>query len=511
MKTSVVGGWIRRLLCLLVAMTVGSVVRPASPAIAAESFPAYRLEVALDPEANTIAGTMTLDWANVTGQRQDALYLRLFPNAAYYGPAELVIEWATLDGQSVNVTIGDDPTVARIDADQSIGVGEGTVLMLGFLTRIPERTDGEAASFGVFGGSAAEGWSLADWYPILAGWEPGSGWYLDPPTAYGDPTFADAATYAVDLTVPDDLVVVASGRTTGITEETGTQRLELESAPARDFTITLLPDDQGDNVSVVERTVNDTMIRLTLPGRIDIDGLGAALLEDIGAAFPVYEDWLGPYADEELDITTTPLSNASGVSWNGLVWLGLEPVAADGRLDRDEREFLRFLVFHEVAHQWIAGIVGSNNNDHGFMTEGLANHLAVLVLRDTAGTEAAERLLRGTIAGGYLDILGEGHDGVANAPVTNETDIAVRSRLVYGKAAIGFEAIRQLIGDDMYRDGIAAYAHTYRFLVSTPDDLRAALRPAGDSGLDEAWEHWFLTDDATPSEVIAVLDGFAKT
>ena len=100
-------------------------------------------------------------------------------------------------------------------------------------------------------------------------------------------------------------------------------------------------------------------------------------------------------------------------------------------------------------------------------------------------------------------------DGIADAPITEDTDIAARSHLVYGKAALGFEAIRQAIGNEAFFAGLAVYAHDYRFAVSTPDDLRHAFEGASGDDLDMLWSFWFEEEATTTADVDAILEGFA--
>lgn len=144
------------------------------------------------------------------------------------------------------------------------------------------------------------------------------------------------------------------------------------------------------------------------------------------------------------------------------------------------------------------------------MSEGLANTLSVLAIREVSGVEVAERFLRDSVAGGYRGMLEAGEDGIADAPITDGTDVAARADLVYGKAALGFEAIRQEIGDVAFMAGLAGYAADHRFGISTPDDLRHAFEEASGTNLAARWSFWFEEQVMTIADVDAVLDGFAS-
>jgi hypothetical protein len=494
-------------ICLLLACGIAPL--PTAAREAGASDPGhYDMEISFDPEDRTLAGAMDVAWTNTTGQPQDTLYFRLYPNAAHYADGAMDVMSVAVDGAGVEAEPWPDPTVLEVPLGKAMAPGDETMLSLAFETVIPATS---GASFGILGGDAGAGWWLADWYPILAGWEDGEGWYLDPPTAFGDPTFAESATYTLTLTAPARYLVLGSGMEAdrNVDAATGEAATVIETSPGRDLTLSLLPDMPGEEPITLRDEGAGTMIRVTLPPELAIPGLAEAIAGIARETLPLYAAWLGDYPDSELDITAVPLAGATGVSWSGIVWLDLARIAEDGQLSPAEEASLRFVLAHELSHQWISGVIGSNNNDHGFLSEGLANALAILAIRETQGTAEARACLRECVAAGYRMMVEGGNDGVADAPITDETDIAARGRLIYGKAALGFEAIRQAIGDDAFLAGLAAYAAEFRFGISEPADLLAAFELAAGVDLDALWDTWFLDDRTTLADIDAVLDGFS--
>jgi hypothetical protein len=389
-----------------------------------------------------------------------------------------------------------------------VAAGNHVAIELTFETVIPTTSD---AALGMLGGGDETGWWLADWYPILAGWEEGTGWYLAAPTRFGDPTFAESATYDLALTMPEGLEVLGSGTTVARSDDPthGESTTLIATGPGRDLTLSVFPMMHVNLGETVTQEIAGFDVRVTIPEPLAIPGLAGAIIEIASETLPVYEEWLGEYPHAELDITTAPLAGAIAVAWNGIIWLDLEQVAADGQLSVDELAALRFTLGHELSHQWIAGIVGSNNNDHGFMSEGLANILSVLAIRERFGISIAGNYLHDWVASGYVAMVAGGEDGIADAPIANETDIVARSRLIYGKGALGFEAIRQAIGDEAFFAGLADYALEYRFAISEPVDLEAAFEDASGVDISSLWTFWFRDDTATTADIDEVLDGFA--
>ena len=457
-----------------------------------EQISQYAIAAEIEPSTGSITGTETVSFINATTDALDAIVFRLYPNAAYYDEGELSLSGLTVDGQLRPAPEpAADPTVLRVPLAQTLAAGEEIEISFVFETVVPLDSDG---SYGILNRDSASGtWVLADWYPIVAGYEPGTGWELDPPTSFGDPTFGDAALYDVALAAPADWKLVSSGSAAAVTID---GRYHWVAGPARDFTLVANPGE------VIEQgNVAGTNVSVFAP-----DGDEAAadhILETAVAALTVYRDIAGPYPYRELDIVTTPLAGAVGVAWAGIIFLDL--AAFD--MTPAGQAALRFTVAHEVGHQWWGGIVGVNSNDHTFMTEGLTNALTILFIEETESESAAATALREQIAGPYLDLLDRSGDQIVDVPIAEGQQ--GRGAIWYGKAALGFLAIRQQIGDRAFRAALGAYGETFAQRIADPADLLAAFESASGEELDELWRFWFESAAVTAADVAAVTAGFS--
>jgi aminopeptidase N len=287
---------------------------------------------------------------------------------------------------------------------------------------------------------------------------------------------------------------------------TGTVTTGITTGPAREFAMTLLPTSGNP----AETKAGDATVRVTLPEDQQIPGLAAFMADTAAQTLTLYETWMGDYPSGEFDITVAPLSGANGVSWSGMTWFDLHPITADGELSDQEKVGLAFVILHEVGHQWIADIIGCNNNDHGFMSEGLVNALAVLAAEELFGQERANLYLQSWVAGPYTSLLNDGRDGIADATLTNDTNGVIRSLLIYGKAAIGFIALWEEIGAAAFMTGLADYGTEFRFGISEPADLLAAFEGASGESLDDLGSFWFNEQQTTRADVTTVLAEFGE-
>jgi hypothetical protein len=200
----------------------------------------YQMNVTLDAKAGTIGGEMLVTWHNPASQPLSEVWFRLFPNAFYYGDGGLPVDHVLVDDSPVTPELTLDDTALRVPLPGPISPGGTATIVLNFTTTIPADSTG---SFGIFSHDTRAGsWVLADWQPLLAVWEDGSGWALPPVTSLGDPTYSPSAFYDVAVTTPDELQVVATGVVAGEDVGDGLITRHFLTGPARDFVMIATSD-----------------------------------------------------------------------------------------------------------------------------------------------------------------------------------------------------------------------------------------------------------------------------
>ena len=464
---------------------------------AADELSAIRMDVALDPAVGTIGGEMSVAWRNPASQPLQDVWFRLFPNAFYYGEGNLQVADVTVDGAPVSTELALDDTALRVSLPVPLAPGEGAEIALTFTTTVPADSTG---SYGIFSRDTRNGsWVLADWYPSLAVWEEGDGWALPEVTSFGDPTYAPSAFYDVQVTAPDDLEVVATGVVASETDEAGTIIRNFVAGPARDFV--LVADD--DNAPLSEQ-VDGTLLTLWTPPSLD-PAVGEQTLEIAAGALRYYNQRFGVYPAREIDLVQIDPSGALGIAWSGLLFL--DGPALLSTYGEHDPEGLATVVAHEMAHLWWGILVGGDSNKHPYIQESLATVSSLLYLRETLGKEAAGAELEAWVTGPAFDLLAAG-DAVVDAPVAAGDDPAIWSDATYGKGSLGFLAIRDEIGADVFETALHDLATRYAWSEMTPDDLRAAFETASGKDLDALWSHWFDETAMTHEEIEEIAAAF---
>ncbi len=457
----------------------------------------YHIDVRFDSTSSTISGRLRLRFVNAFDRPLSDLAFRLYPNASYYGEGALRVRDVRVDDDRVEPSHETDDTVMRVPLPSPLQPGEQITVQMRFETAIPADSQG---TYGIFSRDTRRGtWVLADWYPILAGYEPGRGWRLDPPTGLGDPTFSQAALYDVSLITPSGLTVVATGEAIEETTEAHTVWRRFVSGPAREFTLVL-----DDDYRASRETVDGTRVTVfTNPGA---DDARASLIRDAAArALAAFAQRYGPYPYTELDIVETELAGALGVSWAGIIFLDSSELFSRPLISDHDAQRTIFTVAHEVGHQWWGGTVGANSNDYPFLVEGLTNYLTIVCLSDMLGRDAANQLLHDQIAQPYLAAIEQFGDGVVNRPAGAPQNGPPNAVLIYGKAALGFLAIRIELGDTAFFTALRDLAEQHAFGITTPAEVRRMFERSAGASLAATWRFWFQVAETTPKDVANLL------
>jgi hypothetical protein len=462
----------------------------------------YDIDIRFRPSEDRITGSMTVDLPNTTGQPLAEIAFRLFPNALYYGEGYLAITRSLVNGADVVPAYEANSTVMLVPLDEPLAPGERVEIELGFRTVIPDDSKG---TFGIFSHAVEQGaWVLADWYPIVAGWDAELGWRVDPPTPAGDPTYADAATYDLTITVPDDLTVIAGGQVTAELDTGSTTTRSIVTGPSRDLTMVIT-----DRLSPLNVTAGETDVRVWAEPNGPAQTAAAWVSELAGETLVAYGDRYGDYPYTELDLVSTPvLQSVLGVSWTGLIMLSDVLLLSSPAWIEDNPDTARFAVIHEVGHEWWGNMIGANSNDHPFMVEGLTNAVTIDIVADLYGAEAATRMLYQQIVWPYQAALSTSGDGIVNQPVGSESPAGPgRVALAYGKGALGFLAIRVALGDEAYFAALADYADRFLYANGEPADLLATFEAHAPAGVDVAtvWDEWFERAGTTEDDIEQVV------
>jgi hypothetical protein len=435
--------------------------------------PHYILDVGIDFEALTVAGTAEIRYTNNEREALAAIYLRLYPNAEHYAEGETRIDAVNVDGVAATFGFEDQArTVLVVPLSAPLPPKAQTTLQIAFSVSVPRRSDRFGYDEGVM--------SLGHWYPMLAVYDD-EGWNRDPYVALGDAFYSDVAFFTVHLTVPEDMVVAATGVEVGrVLHRSPRVTITYVSAATRDFALALSREYQAVSAPLGETTVTSYY----LPGHEQ----GAQRALQVAAdALEVYNARFGRYPYTELDVAETAfviMGSPGGMEFPGIVFISSE-FYRPGSFFASEMDTV---VAHEVAHQWWYGVVGNNQVDEPWLDEAFATYASIVYFEDTQGDAAAEAALWSQAILLYQLAQALGGDGPLQRSLLDYDNLLIYQPIAYGKGALFLARLREMLGDDEFFALLQYHYQAHKYGLLAADDFRRSIQDA--TGNAEALEFY---------------------
>lgn len=483
-------------LCLLVTSTslsnsaglaiYGVAMTPAARGdlLTLDAIPYYWIEVNVDLEKPGLTGQEEIIFTNNEGVALEEIYLRLYPNGRkIYGDGGLEITEISVAGHEVQPRpeLEVEETALRVPLSAPLAPGEKMTLEVEFTGTVPrDFASASGWSYGIY--NYTEGvMALANWYPILAVFDD-QGWNLDPVYGYGDAVYSDVGLYEIFITVPIDVVVVATGtELCKIIDDGDAITYHYISGPMRDFFIALSRDFR-----VLSKQIGHTVVN-SYYYQPESEVGGQAALEVGTAALQIFNQRFGLYPYAELDILEMPLPGIIGVEYPGLIIISDDLYYSPGEVLFEE------ILSHETAHQWFYGVVGNDVIDVPWLDEALATYSSGIFFEETYG----EGFFRAKVREWQIIYEQARRRGI-QTPITGSLSDFPNGQgytaIVYYGGALFHQAVREEIGDEAFFASLQQYYQDFKYKIATTDELLAIFEELSAQELDELYEQWLFPE-----------------
>ena len=335
---------------------------------------------------------------------------------------------------------------------------------------------------------------------------------------YPQSTVSDYATATLQLTVPADFKVVASGDPTaesttilpGTADTAAKEYAFITPQPARYLSCLisrLVPAPPSRQVTRGSAGVQREE-RRSQPG-VFYDSLALTvetnernkdrvpdLTEQAVDILGFYASLIGDFPYPTLTLTVTDARLPGGHSPAYFVVLNEPLPAAYAGLMRSWRtdpvsfsDYPSFFLAHELAHQWWGHAVGPQNYHERWLSEGLAQYFSALYAQHEGGDDVFSEVLE-QMHEWALRHSREGPIYLGYRLGLIEDKPRVYRALVYNKAAVVLHMLRRLIGDDKFFGGLRRFYEARRFQKAGTDDLQRALEAETETSLERFFERW---------------------
>jgi hypothetical protein len=420
-------------------------------------------EIALDLSADApFPGQETLVFTNSSAEPMNDVLFRTFPNAPAIFGGGMHIESASVDNQPVNTEVLlADHSALRLLLNQPLQPAQTAVIHLDFSLDVPLEFKSNS-TYGVFGQSDSGAiFVLANWFPILAVRENGD-WQASVVLPGGDAVTSESALFKASITAPNDWKIAATGTEVSTSSTPPSMRHQFVSGPVRDFIVTASPNFEM-------RLVQSGDIQIKQWGLAETDPTWDQALDTAKTALEYYQKTFGPYPFTELDIAAVPLQYASGVEYPGLIL-----ISSKAYLPTSRPGLLQVVVAHETAHQWWYSVIGNNVLRDPWQDEGLTTYSALAYLRAQA-SPIYPYLLSDYQSQVSAYEREHPNESIAQPVAAFEGRTSAYSTLVYSKAALFFDQVRQRIGDEFFEKALQRYYTVNRYKLVPPVQLLASF------------------------------------
>ncbi|HVT85612.1 MAG TPA: M1 family metallopeptidase [Chitinophagaceae bacterium] len=155
--------------------------------------------------------------------------------------------------------------------------------------------------------------------------------------------------------------------------------------------------------------------------------------------------------------------------------------------------FSRFVAEHEIAHTYMPFYMGINESRYGFMDEGWATTFELLIGRDDLGPERAENFYKRFRVSGWIHDPSADEDLPITTPVNYLTGGGGFGNNEYGKPSLGYLAMKDLLGDDLFKKCLHAYMDRWHGKHPLPWDFFYTFNDVSGKNLNWFWSNWFFS------------------
>ncbi|HLG33537.1 MAG TPA: M1 family metallopeptidase [Bacteroidia bacterium] len=475
----------------------------------------YTINVSLNDVKHELSAFETIIYINNSPDELKEIYFHLWPNAykntetALAGQFELQGNRKMLDMEeselgfidSLNFSVDGETVhwvfdslhidICKIILNHPLRSGDSIVIATPFHVKIPSGTISRM-------GHIEQSYQITQWYPKPAVYDK-FGWHPIPYLDQGE-FYSEFGSFDVSITLPKNYVIGATGDL-----QTESEKDFLEERIIETKNISVYPKDNSFPKSEAEtKTIRFTQKNVhdfawfadkrfhVLKGEVKLPHerrivtswimftnnqpeLWKNALEYVNDATFYYSKWIGDYPYNNVTAVDGTISAGGGMEYPNITVIG----------DASGANELEIVIAHEVGHNWLYGILGSNERYHAWMDEGINTffELRYVDAKYDSGKSSPSMFSDTKFLGlnqmtdrrlqelEYLFTARRNTDQPIN--ITSEKF----SRLnygagVYAKTGLSFQYLRAYLGDSLFDKCMHTYFNTWKFRHPYPDDIR---------------------------------------
>jgi len=499
----------------------------------------YNISIALAPPSPRVNGHETITWFNNSPDTLRQLNMKLImnihrPGAARFGnaPDNYLTEGIQVDNFNINGAKKSWNNKQYSQTNQIIGLDKALMPHDSVKLEITWHYD-LAKGPGREGIIDSTSFYIAYFYPRVSVYDDYNGWdrlpFLDAQEFYND--FND---YILNVTVPKNFMVWATGTLADANTVLQPEYAKrLQESFTSDSTIHIATQEDIAKKAVTAQ--NDVNTWTWTATNVSDMAIGVSDHYDWDAASAVVDESTGRRAsmqsafnDKSADFHHAVQAGRHSLSWLSANWPGVpypfpKMTSFEGFADMEypmmvndshtnDIRFAQFVQDHEIAHTYFPFYMGTNESRYAFMDEGWATTFELLIGTDEVGKKKADDNYKNFRINRWI------HDRstMEDLPIiTPSSELrAGYGNNSYGKPSLSYLALKDLLGDELFKKALHTYMDNWNGKHPIPWDYFNSMSSGSGKNLNWFFNNWFFTNgyiDLDLQSVKKVAGGYDLT
>jgi len=495
----------------------------------------YRIDATLDPAANELRGREVINYQNRSPDALPYLWMHLEQNMCAPGSVTsqldqpplvflgstfdfscqgfaggIILDSVLVDGRPLRPVV--HGTTMRLDLPAALAAGASAEIVIRWRFKVPPYGGGRMGHDDTL-------YEFGQWYPRLAVYDDLRGWNHEPYIGAGE-FYLEYGRFEVDLTLPAGYLVAATGTLRNPEQVlTAAQRSRLAQAAASTAPVAVITKAEAGQPARTRPTTDGT-----LTWRFTAD----SVRDFAFAASPNFQwdasAWEGVMIHTLYRPAATLWAEANKMTNEALAYFSRQWLrypypqftSIEGPIEGMEypmitfdptgptREDVHWVLAHELGHQWVPMVVGSNERLYPWMDEGFNTFI------DLAN---AARYFKGTAYGDSIEVhplhLYPDHAVPGEQPlIARPVEVTDLFWAGYQKPALMMQLLRyEVLGTERFDAAFRQYLNAWAFRHPSPADFFRLMRDASGTDLDWFWREWVMTATRLDQAVDTIASG----
>ena len=456
------------------------------------SYSHYDISIEYNEEEHTANCKQVVNYVNNSNNTFEEIYFHLYPNAFREDAIKPLVSTANFEkaypnGESYgeinihNVTYekiglkfeigGEDLNILMVNLPETLYPNESIKIKIEYDLKLPNINH----RFG-YGENTV---NFANFYPIACVYEDGEGFVTDLYNSNGDPFYSDIANYEVSIRYNNKFVLANTGKVEEDRDNGEIRVVYIKADKVRDFCFVL-----SDKFQVVSEKVQGVEVNYYYYD----DENPKKYLQTSVKAMKTFINEFGEYPYSQVSVVK------SNFCYGGMEYPNI--VLISDAIDNEEE--YKYVIVHELAHQWWYGLVGNNQYENAWVDEGLTEYSTALFYEKNSEYKLKYNTIIENATSSYkyfVEIYKRVYpdfDTSMNRKINEFNTEPEYIYLTYTKGMLMFDALRDYLGKSKFEKCLKFYYNEYRYKNVTAEELIECFSKKSRVNLESFFKSWIL-------------------